>query len=102
MNVDEIMAALTPEIVVRFKTAIETSKWPDGRVLTQEQREICMQAVVAWEFKHLPEDQRTGYIDRGTKKKDEACDSHDSSKNHSHKDQSTENDPNEERPLRLI
>ena len=54
MNIDQIMAALTPEIVTRFKTAIETSKWPDGRVLTQEQRETCMQAVVAWEFKHLP------------------------------------------------
>ena len=99
MNVDEIMAALTPEIVARFKTAIETSKWPDGRVLTQEQREICMQAVVAWEFKNLPEEQRTGYIDRGTKKKDETCDSHDSSHGHDH---STQSDPNEERPLRLI
>ncbi|WP_026470490.1 YeaC family protein [Alkanindiges illinoisensis] len=94
MNIDQVLAALTPEIVERFKTAIETGKWPDGRLLTPEQRETCMQAVVAWEHKHLPEEQRTGYIDRGSKKKDESCDSH------SH-DSSGDN-PDEERPLRLV
>lgn len=95
MNVEQLLAALTPEIVARFRTAIEIGKWPDGRIVTPEQRETCMQAVVAWEFKHLPEEQRTGYIDRGTKKKDESCDSHthDDSKGH---------DPDEERPLRLV
>lgn len=95
MNVDQILAALTPEIVARFKTAIETGKWPDGRLLSAEQRETCMQAVLAWEHTHLPEEERTGYIDRGSKKKDETCDSHD------HHDPSND-DPNEERPLRLI
>ena len=94
MNIDQVLAALTPEIVERFKTAIEIGKWPDGRLLTPEQRETCMQAVVAWEHKHLPEEQRTGYIDRGSKKKDESCDSH------SH--DSSDNHPDEERPLRLV
>ena len=95
MNVEQLLAALTPEIVARFRTAIEIGKWPDGRVLTPEQRETCMQAVVAWEFKHLPEEQRTGYIDRGTKKKDETCDSHTHDDTEGH-------DPHEERPLRLM
>ncbi|RYY79980.1 MAG: DUF1315 family protein [Moraxellaceae bacterium] len=94
MNIDQIMAALTPEIVQRFKTAIEIGKWPDGRPVTAAQRETCMQAVVAWEHQHLPEEQRTGYIDRGSKKKDESCDSH----NHD----SSDDNPNEERPLRLV
>ncbi len=94
MNVDQMMASLTPEIVARFRTAVEIGKWPNGQLLTQEQREICMQAVLAWEHKHLPEEQRTGYIDRGTKKEDEACDSH-SPESHNH-------DPHEEKPLRLI
>lgn len=95
MNVEQLLAALTPEIVARFRTAIEIGKWPDGRVLTPEQRETCMQAVVAWEFKHLPEEQRTGYIDRGTKKKDETCDSHTHDDTEGH-------DPHEEHPLRLV
>ena len=33
-----------------------------------------MQAVYAWEMKHLPEEQRSGYIDRGTKEEGEECD----------------------------
>ena len=33
-----------------------------------------MQAVIAWELKNLPEEQRSGYIDRGTKEEGEQCD----------------------------
>ena len=75
MNIEQMLAVLDPEIVGRLKTAIEIGKWPNGVALTQEQRQICMQAVYAWEIKHLPEDERSGYIDRGTKE-DEHCDSH--------------------------
>ncbi|MEX7542937.1 DUF1315 family protein, partial [Acinetobacter baumannii] len=35
--------------------------------------ETCMQAVIAWELKNLPEEQRSGYIDRGTKEEGEVC-----------------------------
>lgn len=95
MNTEDILATMTPELVARFRTAIEIGKWPDGRVLTAEQRATCMQAVLVWEHAHLPEDQRTGYIDRGSKKKDEACDSAPAGHDHSH-------DPYEEKPLRLV
>ncbi|WP_020193286.1 DUF1315 family protein, partial [Pseudomonas putida] len=27
-----------------------------------EQKELSLQAVIAWEMKNLPEDQRTGYM----------------------------------------
>lgn len=76
MNIEQMLAMLNPEIVERFKTAIEIGKWPNGVALTTEQRQTCMQAVAAWEFKNLPENQRTGYIDKGTKKEDDQCDSH--------------------------
>ncbi len=69
MNIEQMLAVLDPEIVGRLKTAIEIGKWPNGVALTQEQRQICMQAVYAWEMKNLPETERSGYIDRGTKKK---------------------------------
>lgn len=71
-----ILAALTPEIVANLKRAVELGKWPDGRLLSHEQKETCMQAVLVWEMQHLPENQRTGYIDKGTKEGEE-CDSHD-------------------------
>lgn len=69
MNIEQMLAVLNPEIVERLKTAVEIGKWPNGIALTKEQRETCMQAVYAWEMKHLPEEQRSGYIDRGTKKR---------------------------------
>lgn len=70
MNKAEILKALTPEIVSRFKTAIELGKWADGNKLTDEQRQTCMQAVMVWEHEHLSEEERTGYIH---KPKKDAC-----------------------------
>lgn len=82
-TIDKMLEALTPEIVDSFRRAIETSKWPDGRRLTDAQRATCMQAVIAWEHRHLPENQRTGYIDKGDKKEGEVCEStHDHDHDH--------------------
>lgn len=77
MNIEQMLNTLNPEIVEKLKTAVEIGKWPNGVALTKEQRQTCMQAVLVWEHKHLPEAERTGYIDRGTKEEDEHCDSHD-------------------------
>lgn len=89
-NAEAILAALNPDIVDRLRTAVEIGKWPNGDRLTPEQRATSMRAVLLWEGKNLPEEQRTGYIDKG-KKEGEACDTdHD----HHHGD--------EERPLRLV
>ena len=72
-TIEKMLAAMTPELVTAFRLAIEIGKWPDGRRLSPEQRATCMQAVIAWEHKNLPEEQRTGYIDKG-EKDGEACD----------------------------
>jgi uncharacterized protein len=53
---------ITPEIYENLKLAIELGKWGDGRKLSPEQRDLCMQALIAWEIKNLPEEQRTGYM----------------------------------------
>ena len=73
MNIEQMLAVLDPDIVGRLKTAVEIGKWPNGVALTKEQREICMQAVYAWEMKNLPETERSGYIDRGTTEEGEEC-----------------------------
>lgn len=80
---EKMLAALTPEIVANLKRAVELGKWPDGRRLTDEQRATCMQAVLVWEHKNLPEAERTGYIDKG-KKDGEVCDDHDPSHDAEH------------------
>ncbi|MNI97846.1 hypothetical protein D3C73_1565700 [compost metagenome] len=41
---------------------MELGKWADGRKLTTEQKELSLQAVIAWEMQNLPEEQRTGYM----------------------------------------
>ena len=63
MNIEKILEAMSPEIYQKFKTAIELGKWADGKVLTSEQKETCMQAVIAYEHKNLDESQRIGFIE---------------------------------------
>jgi uncharacterized protein YeaC (DUF1315 family) len=70
---DELLAGMTPEIHENLKLAIELGKWPTGDRLSQEQVELCLQAVIAWDLKHLPETERVAYIDRTRLQKSE-CD----------------------------
>jgi uncharacterized protein len=74
MNFQQIIDAMTPDIYRNLKQAIEIGKWPDGRPLTDEQRELSMQAVIVYEAKFVDEKERTGYIDRGSKEEGEMCD----------------------------
>lgn len=64
---EDLVATMTPEICDNMRRAVELGKWPDGRALSREQRELCMQAVLAWEVQNLPEDQRTGYMEQACK-----------------------------------
>lgn len=58
----EAIENITPEIYQNLKLAVEIGKWPDGRKLTQEQKELTLQALIAWETRNLPEEQRIGYM----------------------------------------
>lgn len=72
MKFEEMAQQLDPEIYQRFKQALTLGKWPDGRALTKEQKEICMQSVMLYEAKHgVPETERLGYVD--TQRKTSAC-----------------------------
>lgn len=77
MDFQQLIAHITPDIHRSLQRAIETGRWPDGRRLTDEQRALSLQAVIAYEAR-LPETERTGYIDRGSKAEGEVCgDDHD-------------------------
>ncbi|MGE6790787.1 hypothetical protein SAMN05216206_2823 [Pseudomonas guineae] len=58
----EAIENITPEIYQSLKLAVEIGKWPDGRKLTQEQKELTLQALIAWESQNLPEEERIGYM----------------------------------------
>jgi uncharacterized protein YeaC (DUF1315 family) len=66
----EMIENITADIYQSLKLAVETGKWPDGRKLSQEQKELTLQAMIAWEMQNLPENQRTGYMG------EQACESH--------------------------
>lgn len=74
MDLEKLIANITPEIHSALKTAIEIGKWPDGRALTAEQRALCMEAVIHYDQRFLREEDRVGYIDRGSKAQGETCD----------------------------
>lgn len=58
----ELIEKLTPDIYQQLKTAVEIGKWPTGQALSKEQRELCLQAVIAYEQKNMTEEERTGYV----------------------------------------
>ncbi len=64
MRYEELIQAMTPDMHQSLKRAIELGKWPDGRRLSPEQRDICLRAVIAYDHQHKPEQERVGYIDR--------------------------------------
>lgn len=67
MDYEQLIDSLTPDVVERLRRGVETGRWPDGRPVTAEQRENSLQAIIAWEQRRLPEEQRVGYIDNDDK-----------------------------------
>ncbi|MGJ8524374.1 hypothetical protein LMG33818_000082 [Halomonadaceae bacterium LMG 33818] len=62
---ESLAATISPEIYAAFKKAVEIRKWPDGRSMTPQQLEICLEAMIRYEqVNDIPEAERTGYIDR--------------------------------------
>jgi len=63
MDYQQLIAQMTPQMHRALKTAVEIGKWPNGERLSDEQRQICLRAVIHYD-QQLPEAQRTGFIDR--------------------------------------
>ena len=61
MDLRQLLDSITPEVYDSLKRAIEIGKWPDGRPLAEGQKELCIQAVSAYDARKPPE-QRTGYV----------------------------------------
>ncbi|MEX1031777.1 MAG: DUF1315 family protein [Cellvibrionaceae bacterium] len=64
MSIEKLIENLDADIYRRLKTAVEIGKWPNGEPLNADQRASSMQAVILYENRHLPAEQRTGYVER--------------------------------------
>ncbi len=51
MNIDAMLAAMTPDVYERLRQAAETGKWPDGTPLNDEQKETTLHAVMLYQAK---------------------------------------------------
>jgi len=67
MKLDQLLNSITPQAYENLKYAAETGRWPSGQPLSAEQREHCLQAIIAYDLKHRDEEERVGYIDRSKK-----------------------------------
>ena len=63
-TVNELVELLTPSMVGDLKQAIELGKFPDGRVVSNEQKELMIEATILYDALKLPEGERTGFIHR--------------------------------------
>ena len=63
-TVNELVEALTRSMASDLKQAIELGKFPDGRVVSREQKELMIEATIFYDALKLPEEERTGFIHR--------------------------------------
>lgn len=63
-SLEKLIQGITPEIHSNLKLAVELGRWENGERLSKEQVALCMQAVIAYDERCLPEEQRVAYIDR--------------------------------------
>lgn len=67
MTFEKMINQMTPAIYESLKQAVSLRKWPDGRRLTPEQTELCLEAVMRYESENnVPEENRVGYLEQRT------------------------------------
>lgn len=76
MTLDELIKKMDPQMHHVVRQAVELGKWPNGQILDADTKALCLQALIAYEAKNLPEEDRAGYINTEKLKKTE-CDDHD-------------------------
>lgn len=57
MNFLDLINNMPESVYQSLCDAVETGKWQDGRVVDPAQRENMLQAIMAWQAKHLNSDQ---------------------------------------------
>ena len=52
MNIEQMVSQITPELYLQLQTAVEIGRWPDGSRVSDEQREMLIQALMIWQSRH--------------------------------------------------
>ena len=68
MTPEDLIRSLTPEVYENLKKSVELGRWPDGRVLTKEQKALSLEAVIQYEIiNDIPAADRVGYMEDSCK-----------------------------------
>lgn len=73
MDYLQLIETMPLDVYQSLLRSLEVGKWPDGKVLTAEQRANTMQAIIAWGDRHLAERDRVGFVEKKQKASDH-CD----------------------------
>lgn len=65
MTLEQLISTMTPEIRARLTRAVELGKWPDGVRLSEDQRNLIMQALMLWQARHDADNGEAYTIDAG-------------------------------------
>lgn len=57
MNLHDTVENMPQEMYLRLKCAAETGKWPEGTVVEQAQKDMALQLTMAYQAKHLDNDE---------------------------------------------
>lgn len=57
MDLEQALKGVTPALYQRLVNAVETGRWPDGQILTAEQKENAMSLVMLYQAKKLDEEE---------------------------------------------
>lgn len=63
-SLNMLVERFAAEDICNLKKMIELGKKPNGQRLNSHEKEACMQVLLAWECKNLPEEKRSGYIQK--------------------------------------
>ena len=69
----ESVQQMERQVYEQLLESLSTGRWPDGRTLTETQRQHAMRAVITWGEIYLSPEERVGFIDKGAKAGD-VCD----------------------------
>ncbi len=58
-SIDELIAAMDEDAYKSIQTAIEIGKWKDGKRLSSEQLEHCLQILILYEARYFSDEAQT-------------------------------------------
>ena len=60
-SINQLIDEMKPNVYDSLKVAVELGKWGDGVRLDPPQIDFCMQTIILYEAKYLPEKDRVGF-----------------------------------------